>query len=104
MVLLPTGVERFETFLLKNFLIVGWDVDPWPPYSPDMTFMDFFLWGYIKSQVYTTAVTDMEQLKARITQTFHNLPMEMVRRSIHSYDHRLRVCVERGGAHVEKRY
>ena len=76
---------------------------PWPPYSPDLTPIDFFLAGYIKSQVYITAVTDMEQLKARITQTFHNLSMEMVRRSIHSYDHRLRLCVERGGAHGEKR-
>ena len=24
----------------------------WPPYSPDITLLDFFLWGYVKNIVY----------------------------------------------------
>ena len=24
---------------------------PWPPRSPDLTVMDFFFWGYLKSKV-----------------------------------------------------
>ncbi|CAK1592334.1 unnamed protein product [Parnassius mnemosyne] len=27
---------------------------PWPPRSPDLTPMDFFLWGYLKTKVYET--------------------------------------------------
>jgi len=26
---------------------------PWPPRSPDLTWMDFFLWGYLKQRLYT---------------------------------------------------
>ena len=25
---------------------------PWPPWSPDLSMCDFFLWGYLKSRVY----------------------------------------------------
>jgi hypothetical protein len=27
---------------------------PWPPRSPDITPLDFFLWGYVKDKVYST--------------------------------------------------
>ena len=30
----------------------------WPPRSPDLTLLDFFLWGHIKSLVYKTPVPD----------------------------------------------
>jgi hypothetical protein len=29
----------------------------WPPRSPDITPLDFFLWGYVKDKVYATKVT-----------------------------------------------
>ena len=28
----------------------------WPPRSPDLTPMDFFLWGYLKAKVYNIPV------------------------------------------------
>ena len=34
----------------------------WPPRSPDLTPMDFFLWGYIKSIVYETPPTTLMYL------------------------------------------
>jgi hypothetical protein len=38
----------------------------WPPRSPDITPLDFFLWGYVKDKVYVTKVTGVEDLKKRI--------------------------------------
>lgn len=38
----------------------------WPPRSPDLTPLDFFLWGHMKSLVYETPVDSEEQLVARI--------------------------------------
>ena len=42
-----------------HLLIVGLDVLlkmtpllPWPPRSPDLTPCDYFLWGYVKDQVF----------------------------------------------------
>jgi hypothetical protein len=38
----------------------------WPPRSPDLTPLDFFLWGYIKSIVYTTRPLNRDDLRERI--------------------------------------
>jgi hypothetical protein len=39
----------------------------WPARSPDLTPLDFSLWGQIKSLVYETPVESVEDLIARIT-------------------------------------
>ncbi|GFX59897.1 uncharacterized protein TNCV_4984101 [Trichonephila clavipes] len=41
----------------------------WPPRSPDLNSLDFFLWGYLKSLVYQTSVDTMENLTAGIAVT-----------------------------------
>jgi hypothetical protein len=32
----------------------------WPPQSPDITPLDFFVWGYVEDKVYATKVTGVE--------------------------------------------
>ncbi|GBM49030.1 hypothetical protein AVEN_153546-1 [Araneus ventricosus] len=39
---------------------------PWPPRSPDITPLDFFLWGFVKNIVYKTPVPSLDELKRRI--------------------------------------
>jgi len=74
---------------------------PWPPYSPDLTPMDFFLWGWTKEQVYREPIADIEELRLRIQQAFQVLPMDMVIRSVGSYVQRLHLCLNTGGRSVE---
>ncbi|GFU87504.1 uncharacterized protein TNCV_2446381 [Trichonephila clavipes] len=38
----------------------------WPARSPDLSNLDFFLWGYMKSLVYASSVDSDEALDARI--------------------------------------
>jgi hypothetical protein len=38
---------------------------PWPPRSPDITPLDFFRWGYVKSNVFRTPVNGLDDLKTR---------------------------------------
>ena len=38
----------------------------WPPRSCDLTPLDFFLWGYLKSKVYANKPTTVQQLKDEI--------------------------------------
>jgi hypothetical protein len=75
---------------------------PWPPYSPDLTPMDFFLWGFIKSRVYSTPIADKTELRLRIIQSFNDLPADLVSRSIASFERRLHLCIKRKGGSVEK--
>ncbi|EFN65149.1 hypothetical protein EAG_00038, partial [Camponotus floridanus] len=38
----------------------------WPPRSPDLSPLDFFLWGYLKSKVYKTNPRNLNNLRRRI--------------------------------------
>jgi hypothetical protein len=37
----------------------------WPPHSPDLTPLDFFLWGYMQSLMYETPVETQHDLVVR---------------------------------------
>ena len=41
---------------------------PWPPRSPNITPLDFFLWGYVKDRVYATQVPNLEMLTTKMLQ------------------------------------
>jgi len=51
---------------------------PWPPRSPDITHLDFFVWWYVKDKVFSTPVPDITNLKARITDSFPTIPEDML--------------------------
>ena len=74
---------------------------PWPPRSPDLTPMDFFLWGFIKSKVYTRNYENLEDLKASITAAFQEIPSQMINSSVASFERRIRKVIEVRGRHVE---
>jgi hypothetical protein len=75
---------------------------PWPPYSPDLTPCDFFLWGWVKSRVYAHPVTNLEELRGRIRTVFAELPQEMIDRAMQAYKKRLEHCIDVKGASVEE--
>ena len=76
---------------------------PWPPRPPDLAVMDFFLWGYIKSRVYssTTPYPNLESLRQAITREMRAVPQDMIEGAMAAYGHRLQRCVEKEGGHVE---
>jgi hypothetical protein len=39
----------------------------WPPRSPDLTPLNFYLWGYTKQKVYSVVIKTRDQLLERIT-------------------------------------
>jgi hypothetical protein len=51
---------------------------PWPPRSPDITPLDFFLWEYVKDKVFSTPVADISILKARMTDAFATITEDML--------------------------
>ena len=74
---------------------------PWPPRSPDITPMDFFVWGYVKDIVYRTPVQDLNDLKQRIRNAISTITEEMLRHTWLEIEYRLDVLRATNGAHVE---
>jgi len=62
--------------LFPQWVISCFSDVPWPPRSPDLTAPDFFLWGYLKSKVYSNCPTDLHTLKENIWQEIAKLSDE----------------------------
>lgn len=74
---------------------------PWPPRSPDITPLDFFLWGYVKDRVYATPVPDLNTLRRRITEIVASVTQDMLTNTWREIDYRLDVLRATKGAHIE---
>ncbi|KYN03855.1 hypothetical protein ALC62_05283, partial [Cyphomyrmex costatus] len=53
----------------------------WPPRSPDLTILDYYLWGTIKDLVYRERPTTAEDMKNRIRQAIQSLDSAEIRRA-----------------------
>ena len=73
----------------------------WPPRSPDITPLDFFLWGYVKDVVYRTKVKDISDLKERITAAVEAIDEEMLKRTWTEIEYRLDILRATNGAYIE---
>lgn len=76
---------------------------PWPPRSPDLNPLDFFLWGHLKSLVYATPVETREELQERIIHHSNGIKRnhEMLWRVQQSTIRRALACIREEGAHIE---
>lgn len=72
----------------------------WPPRSCDLTPLDFFLWGYLKSLVFANNPTTIEQLKENITREIQAIQPDMLARVMRNWTHRIRVCRASRGGHL----
>ena len=77
------------------------DPTPWPPRSPDITTLHFFLWRYVKDKVFSTPVPDITNLKARITDAFATVTEDMLENTWREIDYRLDVLRATQWARVE---
>jgi hypothetical protein len=74
---------------------------PWPPRSPDITPLHFFLWGHVKDIVYKTPVTSLCELKLRIVAVIETATPQMQENTRREIEYRLDSLRVKKGAHVE---
>lgn len=85
------GAPPHSGYLINNFLqdvfydqwIANNGPFLWPPRSPDLSVLDFFIWGTVKNRVYHTPVTTMEDCMQRVRNEFENLNPESIRKATH---------------------
>ena len=61
----------------------------WPPRSPDLNPLDFFLWGYLKWKVYKDRPRDLEEIKWRIRQEMQMICPKALLETLNNFKHRL---------------
>lgn len=55
----------------------------WPPRSPDLSVLDYFIWGTIKNMVYNTALTTIDDCMDRVRRAFQNLNPQSIKKATH---------------------
>ena len=73
----------------------------WPPRSPDITPLDFFLWGYVMDIVYRIKVRDVSDLQQRIIEALDTVTVNMLARTWLKMEYRLDILRATDGAHVQ---
>ena len=74
----------------------------WPPRSPDLTPLDFFLWGFVKDRVFVPPLpANVVDLRTRITTAVAKMTPEMLRSVWQETDYRWDVCRITNGNHIE---
>jgi hypothetical protein len=73
----------------------------WPPRSCDITPLDFFLWGHIKTIVYRTAPNSEQELRQRILNAAQTITPQMLRNVQGSIRRKLGKCIEANGQNFE---
>ena len=87
----------------ENIISQGFDFY-WPPRSPDLNPCDFWLWGYLKANVYTHQPENLNVLKARIITAMANIPQAMINNTVKSIIPRLEFCIGKNGGHINPNY
>uniref|UniRef100_A0A1B6KCB5 DUF4817 domain-containing protein n=1 Tax=Graphocephala atropunctata TaxID=36148 RepID=A0A1B6KCB5_9HEMI len=77
------------------------DAIEWPARSPDLTPLDYFLWGYIKDKVNRTQPTDLNELRHRISHEAQAIPREYIQNAVASFYNRLAHCQTTDDEHFQ---
>ena len=73
-----------------------------PPLSPDVTPCDFFLWGYVKDQVYVPPLpASIPELKVRIRTATETSTADMLQTVWNEFVYHIDICRMKKGAHIE---
>ena len=74
---------------------------PWPPRSPDLTPLDFWLVGYMKSKVCQFHPLTVSDLKDAIRTAIQDIPIAMIRATVISTNSCMQSVIVCEGDHVE---
>ncbi|GFV70848.1 uncharacterized protein TNCV_3754581 [Trichonephila clavipes] len=87
--------DTFGDRLLSRFGPVNW-----PPRSCDLTPLDYFLWGYVKSLVYADKPQTLDHLEGNIRRVIADIRPQMLEKVIDNWTSRLDYIRASRGSHM----
>jgi hypothetical protein len=83
------NVRRFLDNQLERRWIGRRGPMEWPPRSPDLTPLDFFLWGHLKNRVYINRLNNLQDLMERIRHEMILISPQIIENSVNQVYYRL---------------
>lgn len=95
-------VRQWLNRTFNNWIGRGGTIE-WPPRSPDLTPLDFYVWGCMKNFVYARRINNEEQLRDLILEAGQKLKDNIRQIDIVStIRRRLHLCLIKNGEHFEQ--
>ena len=88
------------TFLNDKFrgrVISRRDEIPWPSYSPDLSPLDYYFWGFANAEVWRQQPATLEQLKRIVEEVAASLSGDVLRAVMAYFRKRCEVCLAMEG-------
>ncbi|MCM0158329.1 hypothetical protein [Candidatus Nardonella dryophthoridicola] len=93
-------VKKCLTETFGDKLISNGGPISWPARSPDLTPMDFYLWGHAKNEIYDFELPQtMAVLEARAREVFANVNRNTLQQVTNTVLKKCRACVAENGHH-----
>ena len=73
----------------------------WPARSPDLSPLDYFLWGHLKSKIYATKPSNLEDLRNRIIEETAQIDPNVISKAVSDFYQRIAHCQAINGSHFE---
>lgn len=86
-------VRQYLNIVFPNRWIGRGGTIAWPARSPDLTPLDFFLWGFLKDRVFRTVCSSMQEMEDRIMENCLIPDAELFNRVRESFEKRILMCV-----------
>ncbi|GFX99685.1 hypothetical protein TNCV_3053421 [Trichonephila clavipes] len=87
--------DTFGDRLISRFGPVNW-----PPRSCDLTPLDYFMWGYVKSLVYADKPQTLDHLEDNIRRVIADIRPQMLEKVIENWTSRLDYIRASRGSHM----
>jgi len=97
-------LEWFNIHWKDRWIGLGSEKLEWPPYSPDLTPMDFSFWSWVKRRVALYYPESYCELKKAIDEVMNNLPKQEIINMCMEVRDRCKKCRENNGERFEKEY
>lgn len=90
-------IQFLEQFYGNRLISAGL----WPARSPDLTPLDYFLFGHLKNTIFKTAIHTIEELEAAIIREINNITEEQLQNVFENMHRRVNLCIASEGHHFE---
>ncbi|XP_071580324.1 uncharacterized protein [Temnothorax nylanderi] len=74
----------------------------WPPRSPDLNVLDYFVWGHIKAVIEHRRDGTEAEVREAILAAFNTITPEMAYRATRNITRRAELCLQERGRHFEQ--
>ena len=85
-----------EFFMKKRISLINH-----PPYSPDISPRDYFLFPKLTTKMKGAFYDDIPTIQAAVTEVLKNIPINHIKKSMHALVDRSKRCIESNGTYFE---